>query len=111
MAPRLSLQQPSGPSLEAPEAPVQSSDLPGSGSLLVKPEHRVALQADAGHQSRYNPVASDAICFPRSRLVRWAPLNFEETIVQAKLAAPVDRVFGLLIDPKRLEARSPARTG
>jgi hypothetical protein len=69
------------------------------------------LQADAGRQSRYNPVASDSICVQPSRLVQSAPLNFEETIVQAKLAAPVDRVFGLLIAPKRLEARSPARTG
>jgi len=86
----------------------QSSDLPGSGSLLVKPGGRVVLQAGTGHQSSYNPVASDSICFPSSRLVRWAPLNFEETIVQAKLAAPVDKVFGSLTDPTWLEARSLA---
>jgi hypothetical protein len=106
--PQLSLQHPSGPSLNALGRLVQSPNLPESGSLLVKPGDRVASQAGAGHQSRYNLGASDSNCLPPSRLVRWAPLNFQETTVEAKLAAPVDKVFGLPTDPKWLEARSLA---
>jgi len=108
VVPQLSLQHPSGPSLSALGRLAQSPNHPESGSLLVRPGARVALQADPGHHSRYNPGVSESNCLPPSRLTRWTALNFQETTVEAKLAAPVDKVFGLLTDPKWLEARSLA---